>query len=124
MSDQKLEEIVQEYSDLAKENKNIDVASLMVNALQQQDKNRLNQSWKRWAYVLSLTFPPIGLIFGFYYFTKTENDAKTAGTVCIVLTAVSIISTVILFNVILSGSGTSLEQIQQIKPEQIYELTE
>lgn len=122
MADEKLNEIVKEYAALAKEDKKVDVASLMINALQQQDENRLNQKWKRWAYVLSLTFPPIGFLFGLYYFTKSENDAKSAAMVCIVLTIVSIVATIIFFNVILSSSGTSLQQIQQIKPEQIQEI--
>ncbi len=41
MSDKQLEEIVKEYADLAKD-KNVDVSALMINALQQQDQNKLN----------------------------------------------------------------------------------
>lgn len=124
MADQKLDEIVKEYADLAKEDKNIDAATLMINALQQHDQNRVNPKWKRWAFVISLTIPPVGLIFAAYYFLRTENDARSAGVWCIVLTAISLIATIVFFKIILDGSGASIEQIQQIKPEQIYELTQ
>ena len=124
MADEKLNEIVKEYADLAKENKNIDAATLMINALQQQDQNKLDLKWKRWALVLSLALPPIGFLFAFYYFTKDENDAKSAALWCVVLTVLSLLLSIIFFKLILDGSGVNLQQVQQIKPEQIYELTQ
>ncbi len=124
MSDQKLEEIVSEYADLAKD-KNIDTASLLINALQQQDQNKLSAKSKRWAYLISLGFPPVGFIFAlYYYFGKEETDAKTAAYWCIALTVVSLVLLIVFFNAVLSTSGTSIEQIQQIKPADIYELTQ
>lgn len=123
MSEKQLEEIVKEYADLAKD-KNVDVSALMINALQQQDQNKLNPKTKRWAYLVSLGLPPLGYLFGFWYFFKDESDAKTTAYICIALTTISIVLSIIFFNVILSSSGTSLQQIQQINPEEVYQLIE
>lgn len=124
MADKKLEEIVSEYAELAKD-KNVDAAALMINALQQQDQNKLSSKSKRWAYLISLGVPPVGYLLGlYYYFMKDESDAKTTAYLCFALTTVSLLLTVVFFNVILSSSGTSLKQIEQIKPTDIYQLTQ
>lgn len=123
MSDQKLDEIVTEYADLAKD-KNIDVATLMMNALQQEDANKLSAKSKRWAYLISLGLPPFGLGFALWFYFSDKSDGKSTAIVCVILTAVSIIGSIILFNLVFSGSGASVEQIQQIKPADIYELTQ
>lgn len=123
MSDQKLDEIVTEYADLAKD-KNIDVAALMMNALKQADENRLSSKTKRWAYLISLGIPPLGLGFALWFYFSDKSDGKSAAIACVLLTVFSIIGSIIFIDMFFSGSGTSVEQIQQIKPTDIYELTQ
>lgn len=124
MSDKQLEELATEYAELAKD-KNIDAATLMINALQQQDQNRLTPKARRIAYLISLGIPPVGYLFALYYFFfREESDAKATAYWCVALTTISIIGSFIFFSLILSGSGQNLEQIQQIKPADIYELTQ
>ncbi len=124
MSDQKLEELATEYAELAKD-KNIDAATLMISALQQQDQNRLSAKSRRWAYLASLAVPPVGYLLAlYYYFLKDESDAKYTAYWCVALTTISLVLSVIFFNAVLSGAGVSVEQIQQINPSDIYELTE
>lgn len=124
MSDKQLEELTNEYVDLAKD-KNIDVATLMISALQQQDQNKLSAKAKRWSYLVSLGVPPIGYVLAlYYYFVKEESDAKTTAYWCAALTTISLVGTIIFFNLVLSGSGVSLDQIQQIKPADIYQLSQ
>ncbi len=120
MPDSKLEQEIGEYSKLAKD-KNVDVAALMLSALQNDQRNVIKPSTKRWAYLISLGIPPLGLLFALYFYFGDSDDGKQAAVVCAVLTVISIIAAIILTKVILSGSGTSLEQIQQIKPQDIYE---
>lgn len=123
MADDNLDEVVKEYAELAKD-KNIDAAGLMISALQQRDQNRLSPKTKRWAYLISLGLPPLGLGFALWFFFREETDAKTAAFICVALTLFSLGLTIIFFNVILQSSGTSVEQIQQIKPNDIYQLTQ
>lgn len=123
MSDQKLDEIVTEYADLAKD-KNIDVATLMMNALQQEDANKLSAKSKRWAYLISLGLPPFGLGFALWFYFSDKSDGKSTAIVCVLLTIFSIIGSIIFINMLFSGTGASVEQIQQIKPADIYELTQ
>lgn len=122
MSDEKLESLVNEYADLAKNDK-IDTAALLMNALEQEDQNRLSSKTKRWAYLISLGIPPLGLLFAVYFYFSDKSDGKNAAIVCVILTAISGIFTIILFKSFMTGAGVSTEQIQQIKPQDIYELS-
>ncbi len=124
MSDKQLEVLATEYAELAKD-KNIDAATLMINALQQQDQNRLTPKTRRIAFLISLGVPPVGYLLALYYFFfKEESDAKTTAYWCAALTTISLVGSIVFFNLILSGSGQSVEQIQQIKPSDIYELVQ
>jgi hypothetical protein len=121
MSD-KLEQQVSEYAKLAKEDKNIDVASLMLNAIQNDNKNVVSGKMKKWAYLVSVGAPPFGLLFAlkFYVFSE-EDDAKSVANVCVILTVISIALFLILGNIFISSSGTSVKQIEQITPKEIHD---
>lgn len=123
MSDEKLEQIVSEYAELAKD-KNIDASALLINALEQQDKNTIPQRTKRWAYLVSIGLPPFGLLFAAWFYFGNKDDGRTAAIACIVLTIMSAFIGYILLKATLSGSGVTPAQIQQIKPADIYQLTE
>lgn len=123
MPDDKLNDIVKEYAELAKD-KNIDVASLMINALQQRDENKISPKTKRWAYLISVGIPPAGFLFALWFFFRDESDAKTTAYICAALTTFSLVLSIILFKAILTGSGTSLQEIQQIDPKEVYQLTQ
>lgn len=124
MSDKQLEQLAVEYAELAKQDKNVDAAALMINALQQQDQNKLSPKAKRWAYLISLGVPPLGFVFGLYYFTKSESDSKSAAIICIILTTISLVFSIVFFQSLLNSSGVTVEQIQQINPQDIYQLTQ
>ncbi len=123
MSDEKLEQIVTEYADLAKD-KNIDASALLINALEQQQGNKLSSSTKRWAYLISIGLPPFGLLFAAWFYWTDADDGKSTALTCLILTAISGIISIILIKAIFSGAGVSPQQIEQIKPSDIYELTQ
>jgi peptidoglycan/LPS O-acetylase OafA/YrhL len=123
MAQDNFDEVVKEYAELAKD-KHVDAASLMINALEQRDQNKLSLKTKRWAYLISIALPPFGLGFAMWFFFREETDAKTTAFICVALTLFSFGLTILFLNVILQSSGTSVEQIQQIKPEEIYQLIE
>lgn len=120
--EKKLEEQLQEYKELAKEDKNVDVASLMINALQNQDKKLVSRRQKKWAYIISVAAPPFGLLFALKFYFGDENDGKRVANICVILTVVSGIFFLIMFKMLLSGIGGNLDQIQQIKPQDIQQL--
>ncbi|HEX3099438.1 MAG TPA: hypothetical protein VHQ41_00505 [Patescibacteria group bacterium] len=121
MSEQKLEELVNEYASLAKDDK-IDTTALLINALEQEDQNRISTKTKRWAYLISIGAPPFGLIFVFWFYFSGKSDGKNAAMACLILTIVSSAITVILFKSALSGAGVSTKQLEQIKPADVYQL--
>lgn len=117
MSD-KLEQKVSEYAKLAKD-PNIDVASLMLSAINEK-QNVVSGRMKKWAYLVSVGAPPLGLFFAVYfYFFSDKEDAATCGHVCIALTLVAVAFVWIVAKTMLSSSGTSLKQIEQITPQEI-----
>lgn len=117
-----MEQKIETYRELGKENPNVDVSMLMMNALQNESGNKASSKSYRMAYLISLGLPPFGLLYAVkYYFGDDEND-KQAAKICILLTIISVIVFFAFSKLIFSSSGTSLQQIQQIKPQDIYQL--
>jgi hypothetical protein len=121
-----LEKQIETYAALAKEDKNIDVASLMIHALDSnsKDADMLSAGQKRWAYIIALGAPPFGLFFALKFWFSGKDDGQDAALICVVLTAVSVMILVILTKVLFSGGSAQLDQIQQIKPQDVRQLYE
>ena len=123
MSDEQLAKKLEAYQQAAKENPSIDINMLMANALaQESQKARIAKSYK-WPYLVSIGLPPFGLLFTLKYYLTGDEDDKAAGRICALLTIVAVILFYAFSKALLSGSGASIEQIQQIKPQDIMELT-
>ncbi len=123
MSDEKLESLVSDYAELAKD-KNIDTAALLENALTQDYENRVSTKAKRWAYLISIGIPLSGFLFGIYYYASDKSDGKQTAYVCMAITVISLIFTIIMGKALLGGAGVTPQQIQQIKPSDIQQLTQ
>ncbi len=124
--EKQLEEQFAEYQKVAKENKDVDVTALMINALQgqQQNQNLVSVKAKRWAYTISVGVPPLGLLFALRYYFGDEDDGKQVAYICILLTVLSVVAFVILAQSMFTSAGVSVEQIQQIKPTDIQEFVQ
>lgn len=117
--EKQLEKQFQEYIDIAKENKNVDVASLMINAMESQNKDSVSSRLRRWAYLISIGFPPLGVFFAIkFYFFDDKDDARHVGNVCMVLTTIAVVFLVLFIwmtsEIMLSGSGVNMDQLKQI----------
>jgi hypothetical protein len=123
MDEEKLAKQMEAYKELAKDKK-IDVASLMINALETSKANRLPDKQKRWAYLVSLVVPPLGLLFALKFYASDKDDAKEAAIMCVVLTGLSILLTVLFIKVVFNGSGANFDEIKNIKPQDIQELVQ
>ena len=119
MDNKQLEQQIEQYRELAKENPKIDVSTLVLNAFQNSsgEQNYLSKKEKRWGYWIALGIPPFGLIFAAKFYFSHKQDGKSSAWVCVALTVFSLLLFVILFKVTLSSSGTSLQQIEQINPQ-------
>ncbi len=124
MSDKDLENKIQTFRELGKENPNINVNLLMMNALETESENKSSAKSYKWPYLISLGLPPFGLIYAVkYYFSENENDQQAA-KICLLLTVISIVLVFAFGKAMLSGSGTSLQQIEQIQPSDIQQLNQ
>jgi hypothetical protein len=122
--DKKLEQVVSEYQQVASENPNVDLSLLMINALQTQKQNLVSAKVKRWAYLISLGLPPLGILFSAKYFFSDEDDAQTVAWICVALTVVSVLAIYLGGKMFLSGSGVTTQQLQQIKPSDVMQLNQ
>jgi hypothetical protein len=123
-SEEKLAAQVNEIQALAKENKNIDTAALLLSALDSHSSNLVPAKQKRWAYLISIAVPPFGLLFALKYFFSDEDDARHTAYACMVLTVVSVLIVYFFSKSLFSTAGVTPQQIEQIKPSDIYQLTQ
>ncbi len=119
--DKKIEERLSEFQALGKEDKNVDVAKLMLYSLNQKG-NFVSSKKKRWAYILSLSLPPLGFLLALKYYFDDEDDARHVANMCVIITLLALLLAWISIKMIFSGTGTSLEQIQQVNPKDFQDL--
>ena len=119
--DKKIEERLSEIQALGKEDKNIDVAKLMMYSLNQEG-NTVSFKKKRWAYIISLSLPPVGFLLALKYYFDDEDDARHVANMCVIITLLSILMVWIFTKMFFSGTGTNLNQIQQINPKDLQDL--
>jgi hypothetical protein len=119
--DKKIEEHISQFQALGKEDKNVDVAKLMLYSLNQKGKV-VSPNKKRWAYIISLGLPPIGLLLALKYYFDEEDDARHVANMCILITLFSLLLAWISIKMIFSGTGTDLNQIEQLNPKDIQDL--
>ena len=113
-----------EYQKLAATDKNLDVAELMLSALQQTDADFLDPKTKRRAYIISLTIPPVGLIYAAYFWLSEKKDANRTALICIGLTIFTLLVTYIIYKVIVSTAGVTTTQLQNISPSEIQNIVQ
>lgn len=123
MSDRDLSKKIEDFQALARENPNVNVNLLMASALSEENQKLSEKKSYRWAYLVSLGVPPFGLIYAAKYYLSGDEQDKTAAHICVGLTLVSVLLFYGLTKAIFSSSGASLDQIQQIKPSDIQQLT-
>ncbi|HLC44320.1 MAG: hypothetical protein A2722_01690 [Candidatus Doudnabacteria bacterium RIFCSPHIGHO2_01_FULL_50_11] len=105
---------------LSREDKKIDTAALVSDALlrHRASTGTAKGVWR--AYLVSLLFPPFGLYYTIRFFFEDSEDARQAAWVCLTLTAVSGFFTLWLLNAAFSSS--TVKQIENISPQQIRDL--
>jgi hypothetical protein len=122
--DSALAQKIDEYQKLYKDNKEIDIAALMANALSEHRDNRVSAKLRRWAYLISISAPPFGLMFALKFYFDDEEDAKHVALVCLILTVISIVMFFLFSGLLFSSAGVTPAQIEQIKPADIMQLTQ
>ncbi|MGE5298401.1 MAG: hypothetical protein ACM3KM_04525 [Acidobacteriaceae bacterium] len=122
MDNQKhLEEIAEKYRELAKTDPSIDVATLMSKLLE-SPSNLVSDKERKWAYAVSLFFPPFGLLFALRFYMGDKDDGKKTALVCVGFTVLALIIVWLTMRTFMSSVGTNLDQLQQIKPQDYQDL--
>jgi hypothetical protein len=119
-----LERKFKQYQELGKENKNVDVAALMIGALDQARQEEIDGKKKRRAYWVSICLPPFGLLYAVRYYFSGKQGGKKVALWCVILTAVSLalawsISEMFLSSLSSATGGIDLKQIESINPNDL-----
>lgn len=117
---------IEQYQELAKTDKNVDVAALTLNELQQANKTAAASGKRRWlAYFISIGFPPFGLIYAVYYFFRNRPSDRRAALWCVVLTVVSVLLTLLLSGLVLSNfAATAGMDLSNLKSSDVNKILE
>ena len=114
---------LEEYKALAAANpdKQIDVAALVMSAMENQEHSRVSTKARNWSYTASLLFPPVGLFIAvyFWWFNKKE-DAHKIALVCIGLTVFIVAVTLVFVDVLIQSVATpaQIQGIENLNPNQ------
>jgi hypothetical protein len=122
--EKKIEKQIEIYQQVAKGNKDIDMSALMMNALENRNRNFVSSKQKHWAYLVSAALPPFGLIFAVIFYLSDKDDARRVANICILLTVLAGAAFFITGYIMFSGSGVSVDQIQQLNPQDLQKLVQ
>jgi hypothetical protein len=114
IEEQLVEARLKEYTEAAKDSANVDKAALAIAALESvQLESRVPIKKKKKLYLFSLILPPIGLVFGVWYFFSKKIDGKQVGVICAALTFLSLLLTWLTLSLFTSAiPSQSLGQIE------------
>ena len=122
LTEDELVEQIKKIEDLAEKDKKIDSGALIANllAMQNQSKSSMTGNEKVKAYMVSVLFPPFGLIYAVKFFTRRTQDSKNAAILCVILT---IASSLLLIAIAKSAfsSLSGLGNLQNIDPNSLYQ---
>lgn len=122
-SEKSVEAKISLYKELGDKDKKINVAALMINALEQSQREETDRKKKSRAYLVSVTVPPLGLIFALVYWFSGRDDGKHIAKVCIVLTVISLLIAWGIGALMVSSLGADQSaQLQTLKPEDVTSL--
>lgn len=110
------------YGDLAKEDKKIDAAALMMEALAQSQQAEVDAKKKRRAYLVSVGLPPFGLLYAVRYYFIGTSDGKRVALTCLILTLASLLASWAIAKSFLASAGPQLRQVQTIDAGELKDL--
>lgn len=113
--EQKLTQQFEEYAKLGKEHKEVNVASLMIHALEQAQREEVEQAKKRRAYMVSVFLPPIGYLYALWYFFSDKPDGRKVALNCAIITSVVLLITLLISKMIFASvPQQSASQLQNM----------
>lgn len=126
-SEKKAEQQMGEYLELAKTNKNIDTAALMINVLEQTRRDEIDAKKKRTAYLVSIGIPPLGFLFALRWYLSGKDDGKRVALTCVILTLISLfiawgVASLMASSANVSSGGNLDQQLQDVDLNELKEL--
>jgi hypothetical protein len=113
MDDKTLEEQLKQLAELAKADEKIDIVELTGKTLDQKHQTAsIPLQQKRWAFILSFVFPPLGLYHAYKFYKSKASDGIDNAMVCFVLACFALV----LYLFLIQGMINSLPKQEQLVP--------
>jgi hypothetical protein len=124
IEEQLVEARLKEYTEAAKTSANVDKAALAIAALESVGlESHVTVKRKKLLYTLSIVLPPIGLVFGVWYFFSKKIDGKQFGVTCAALTFFSLLVGWLTLSLVAKSLPTqTLNQVQTLSPQDLNSL--
>ncbi len=114
-NEERLARDIEEYAKIGKEHKDVNVASLMIHALEQAQRDEIEESKKKKAYMVSVFLPPLGYFFALWYAFSDKPDGKKVAVNCVIITSVTLLLTFLIGKAIFASvpdnTGAQLQNI-------------
>lgn len=123
-AEEEVQKKIQDYQELAKSNKDINVAALMISALEQAQRDEIDEKRKKRAYLVSVVAPPLGLLYAVRYWFSEKADGKHVAKVCVLLTVIALLLAWVVGKAMFAsvGGGDAVQQAQNINVEDLKRL--
>ena len=119
-TEEQLSKKIEQYQELAKEDKNIDVAALAMAAMADAQMQEQNDKGKKKAYWISVLLPPLGLFVAAYYLLAGKPDAKRVALICTIITVIMLLGSWLLLKSFISSiPAEQMNQLQGVDPKQL-----
>ena len=124
--EKKVAERIAQYQELGKADKKVDVGALAIFELQAaQMEERVSAKKRRWAYLISASLPPVGLLFAAYYYFSGKSDGKKTALVCVIITVLTVaVGWLLVRQLASSVDTTQMDQIRNIDLDEYKSLLE
>jgi len=116
----KLSQQFDEYAKLGKEHKDVDVSMLMMHALEQAQRDEIDQAKKRKAYMISVFLPPLGYLAALWYFFSDKPDGRKVALNCAIITSITLLLTLLIGKLMFAAvPDQSAGQVQNVNIDEL-----
>lgn len=118
MEEKDLEQRIKSIQNIATENPNVDVGSLMMNMLEHQhEDNNVSDKDKTKGYLVSFFMPPAALYYFVKFFFGDKDDGRRIGTICLLIAILTTLLSLVGSKLMLNSSGIGSQNVSTLSSQ-------
>lgn len=118
MEEKDLEQRIKSIQNIATENPNVDVGSLMMNMLEHQhEDNNVSSKDKSKGYLISFFMPPAAIYYFVKFFFGDKDDGRRIGTICLLIAILTTVLSMAASKLMLNSSGIGNQNVNSLSTQ-------